>query len=37
MYLTLLSSDKEKLIVEFVEIKAHTSGKTVNKGVFFII
>jgi hypothetical protein len=34
MNLTLLSSDKEELLVEFVEVKAHTSSKTIDKCVF---
>ena len=37
MDLTLLGSDEEQLIVEFVEVEAHTSSEAVNEGVLFVV
>jgi hypothetical protein len=37
MDLTLLGSDQEQLIVEFVEVEAHTSGEAVNEGILFVV
>jgi hypothetical protein len=35
--LTLFSSDKEQLVVEFVEVETHTAGKTVDKGILLVV
>jgi len=36
MNLTFFSTHKEKMILELVEIEAHTSGETIKELLFFI-
>jgi hypothetical protein len=37
MDLAFLSSDKEQLVVDLIEIEAHTSGKAVDKGILLVV
>lgn len=37
MDLTLLSSDKEQVLFEFVEIEAHTTGESVKESFLFVL
>ena len=37
MNLTFLSTDKEEIILVFVEVEAHTAGETVNEWLLLAI
>jgi hypothetical protein len=36
MYLAFLSSHQEQMVLEFVEVKAHSTGKAIQESFFLI-